>query len=449
MQGVKNPDSPYPVGPFPKKFGVESTYLYPTDMDEFKSSKERIGYSYATLDQLLNYYNISRMPDVDNSAEPYIAYILMSRPDLNITSGGGGIWGKNTGTETSRANLETIKNMAMTSAYANDKHGELMMHQLSRANNNIWLPIITTRAKNYNVTDAELKYYDKGLTFYGHKITYGKHSEDYKVGGTISIEFRNDRYLSIMKMMQIWMSYIYNVSKNDYIVPDENYQRNAILDYAGSIYYLVCRRDGRELVYWEKLVGVFPTRVPYSIFSTSDQMIMEDTLSIDFAYSIRSDPCDPSVLIDINFLSGDQFATIQNKTMYGYSSMINGASNLENEQWINNKETPFVKGDVWATNPYIVRQNDNGNLKYYLTWENKDSFSMNQSDTYNEVYQDLISTGVSEDTAKNMLNKTQNRYWKKIQDIKNKRKNNKGGGGSSISGSFGYRPRGSGTSGKF
>ena len=74
---------------------------------------------------------------------------------------------------------------------------------------------------------------------------------------------------------------------------------------------------------------------------------------------------------------------------------------------------------------------------------------MNQSDTYNEIYQDLISTGVSEDTAKNMLNKTQNRYWKQIQDIKNKRKNNKGGGGSSTNGSFGRKPRGSGTSGKF
>ena len=48
-----------------------------------------------------------------------------------------------------------------------------------------------------------------------------------------------------------------------------------------------------------------------------------------------------------------------------------------------------------------------------------------------------------------MLNKTQNRYWKKIQDIKDKRKNNKGGGGSNTSGSFGRRPRGSGTSGKF
>lgn len=411
MKGIKNPSDPYPNGPFPKDFDLDSQFHYPTDMDELKSSHERIGYSYATLNELLNYYNISRMPDVDNAAEPYISYILMSRPDLNIASGGGGIWGKNTGTDTSQANYTTMQNMAMTSAYASDKYGEMMMYQLSRANNNIWLPIITTRAKNYNVSDAELKYYDKGLTFFGHKITYGKHSEEYKVGGTISIDFRNDRYLSIMKMMQIWMSYIYNVSKNDYIVPDENYQRNAILDYAGSIYYLVCRRDGRELVYWEKLVGVFPTRVPYSIFSTSDQMIMEDSFSVDFAYSIRSDPCDPSILLDINFLSGDMFSDIQNKFINGYQSSITNGSVLKNEQWINNKETPFVKGDVWATNPYIIRRNDDGNLKYYLTWENKDSFLMNTSDRYNNAYKNLVDDGMSSESAKKYLSNVQSKYW--------------------------------------
>lgn len=419
MQGQKPQE-----GPFPVKFAVDNPYLYPTDMAQFKSNRDRIGYSYASLEQLLDYYNISRMPDVDNSAEPYIAYILMSRPDLNISSGKGGIWGKNAGTTTSQANFDTMQNMAMTAAFANDKYGEMMMYQLSRSNSSIWLPIITTRAKNYNVTDAELKYYDKGLTFYGHKITYGKHSEDYKVGGTISIEFRNDRFLSIMKMMQIWMSYIYNVSKNDYLIPDENYQRNAILDYAGSIYYLVCRRDGRELVYWEKLVGVFPTRVPYSIFSTSDQMIMEDTLSIDFAYSIRSDPCDPSVLLDINFLSGDVFADIEAKTLGGFKSSMNNSKLLKNEQWINNKETPFVKGDVWATNPYILYRNDNGNLRYYLTWENKDSSDMNRSKSYLSAKTKLAAAGMSEDHIEGYLNKVGEAYWEKIEEVKNSARKN-------------------------
>lgn len=370
-----------------------STFTYPTIMSDLKARRERIGYSYADISKNLQYFNISRLPDVDNATEPYIAYILMSRPDLNLSSSAGGIWGRNVGTATSQKNLETIKNMAMTAAYANDKYGEMMLYQLSRSNSNIWLPLVTTRAKNYNVNDAELKQVEKGLTFFGHKIIYGKHSEDHKIGGSFTLEFRNDRQLSILKMMQLWVSYIYNVSKNDWLVPDENYQRNGILDYCGSLYYLVTRRDGRELVYWEKLTGVFPTRVPWSMFSTTDQMIVEDNVSIDFTYSIRSDPCDPSVLNDINFLSGDNYASIQKKMAAGWKR----PSLLDNEVWQNNKELPFVKGDVWATNPYIVMQTDNtGCLRYYLTWENKTNPNINKSETYMSEYVSLKKAGLSD-----------------------------------------------------
>jgi len=387
-------------GPIPAEQKTTSTFTYPTFMSDLKAHRERIGYSYADINKNIQYFNISRLPDVDNATEPYIAYILMSRPDLNVTSGAGGIWGKNTGTDTSQQNLETMKNMAMTAAYANDKYGEMMLYQLSRANSNIWLPLITTRSKNFNVNDAELKQIEKGLTFFGHKIIYGKHSEDHKIAGSFTLEFRNDRYLSILKMMQLWVSYIYNVSKNDWIVPDENYQRNAILDYCGSLYYLVTRRDGRELVYWEKLTGVFPTRVPWSMFSTTDQMIVEDNVSIDFAYSIRSDPCDPSVLNDINVLSGDSYDTIQQKMANGWTH----PSLLSNEVWQNNKETPFVKGDVWATNPYIVMNRDNtGCLKYYLTWENKTNPNINYSDNYIQAANAMRNLGMDPDQIQKSL----------------------------------------------
>lgn len=390
-------------GPIPSDQKTTSTFTYPTFMSDLKNHRERIGYSYADISKNLQYFNISRLPDVDSATEPYIAYILMSRPDLNITSGAGGIWGKNTGTDTSQQNLETMKNMAMTAAYANDKYGEMMLYQLSRANSNIWLPLITTRSKNFNVNDAELKQVEKGLTFFGHKIIYGKHSEDHKIGGSFTLEFRNDRQLSILKMMQLWVSYIYNVSKNDWIVPDENYQRNGILDYCGSLYYLVTRRDGRELVYWEKLTGVFPTRVPWSMFSTTDQMIVEDNVSIDFTYSIRSDPCDPSVLNDINFLSGDSYEAMQQKMATGWTS----PSVLDNEVWQNNKEYPFVKGDVWATNPYIVRHVDNtGCMKYYLTWENKTNPNINKSDNYIQAANAMRNLGMDPDQIQKNIDKT-------------------------------------------
>ena len=109
-------------GPIPAEQKTTSTFTYPTFMSDLKAHRERIGYSYADINKNIQYFNISRLPDVDNATEPYIAYILMSRPDLNVTSGAGGIWGKNTGTDTSQQNLETMKNMAMTAAYANDKY---------------------------------------------------------------------------------------------------------------------------------------------------------------------------------------------------------------------------------------------------------------------------------------------------------------------------------------
>lgn len=337
-------------------------------MKDIESKGIRYGKSYTDFDKMLSYFNLSKLPDYDNAAEPYIAYILMSRPSLNIKAP---TW-SGANDSTALANFSAFQQNSMSAAFANDAYGEAMLKQLSKCSPNVWMPIITTKAMTYSVGDVDLKTIEKGNTFYGHVIKYGKHSEDHKVSGTISIDFRNDRYLSIMKMMHLWMCYIYNVSKNDLIVPSLEDQMNGILDYAGSIYYLVTRRDGRELVYWEKLVGVFPTHLPFSIFSYNDNMIINDTVSIEFSYGIKNDPCDPNILMDINFLSGDNYGTITRKMQYGWkhTGLKDGPAVLSNEKYLNNHETPFVLGDVYARKPYIsVQKTNTGNLKYYLLWE--------------------------------------------------------------------------------
>lgn len=339
----------------------------PSYMDDIESRKERIGWSYTDFDSTLNYYNLSRLPDYENGAEPYLAYIFMSKPMLNVLVPNRG---RSIGAdENASANYYAMQQNAMSAAFTSDSYGQNMLNAISAYSSNAWLPIITTKAMSYNVGDVELKTVDKGNTYFGHVLKYGKHSEDHKISSTISIDFRNDRYLSILKLMYLWMTYIYNVSKNGSIEPSQINQMNAILDYPVSIYYLVTRRDGRELVYWEKLVGVFPIKAPFSIFSSSDNFIVEDKISVDFAYGIKSDPCDPSILMDINFLSGDGYGTITSKSMAPVYQK-SGASVLRNEPVFN--ERPFVKGDVWATNPYISfkRAND-GTMKYYLRWENR------------------------------------------------------------------------------
>lgn len=357
-------------------------------MNELIEGANRLGITQMDFNDMISYFNLARLPDYENGAEPYIGYILMSRPSLNVVLDAG----KSSVPNIQRAqnNYASMRRNSMTSALICDKYGQQMLQSLSIERTNPWLPFITTKAKSYSVNDMELKTVDKGNTYFGHMIKYGKHSEDHKVAGTISIDFRNDRFLSILKMMHIWMSYIYLVSKTGDIVPSDSSQKNGILDYAGSLYYLVTRRDGKELVYWEKLIGIFPIKLPLSIFSYSDTMILEDTVGIDFSYGIRADPMDPSILMDINVLSGHTSSSIQSyTTQTDYRPLPDEVSlqeaaamdaqpdpkfvtmNCGNRTlWVRNHSgSQFISGDVLATNPFIRMYKQNNVIKYYLDWE--------------------------------------------------------------------------------
>lgn len=319
-------------------------------ISDFKENEVRYGASYAGFDEITKYYNLSRLPDYENAAEPYLSYIIMTRPDLNMSD----------------ANVAALKANAMTAAFMNNELDRSLMFLLSDKTTTKFLPLITNRAKSYSVNDVELKTIEKGGTYFGHLVKYAKHNEEHKVSGSISIDYRNDRFLSILKMHYLWMCYMYIVSKNDSLAVKEFYQHNAILDYAGSLYYLVTRRDGRELVYWEKLVGVFPTKVPFSMFTHNESMILEDTVTIDYAYGIKADPCDPAILMDLNVLHGLSAESTKNLM----TAKIDWDNRFKNEHvQMNNFETPFVKGDVFASKPYVHIVRTGNRFKYYLDFK--------------------------------------------------------------------------------
>lgn len=320
----------------------------PNYMSDLKKNNVRFGDSYATFEDLLTKYNISRLPDYENATEPYLSYIIMTRPDLNLGA----------------KNIIALRSNAMTAAFMNDPQGFRLFKQLTNLNNSMFLPIITTRAKSYSVSDVELKTIEKGGSYFGHLVKYAKHNEEHKISNNITIDYRNDRFLSILKMHYLWMCYMYIVSKNDSIMPKDYYMKNGIIDYAGSLYYLVTRRDGRELVYWEKLVGIFPTKVPFSIFSHNENMIIEDTISIDYVYGIKADPCDPAILVDINTLHGLSNTSTE-ALMTNTIDWKNNSTGNKRVQ-MNNFDAPFVKGDVFASKPYIHVMKSGGRLKYYL-----------------------------------------------------------------------------------
>ena len=113
-----------------------------------------------------------------------------------------------------------MKQHPKTSAFVNDKYGQALLNMLSdTAYSPKFMPVFTTRAVSYSVGDVALKTVEKGGTFYGHMIKYGHYSEEHKLGGSVSIEFRNDSYWSILKTIYIWMMYIDIISRSDVIKP--------------------------------------------------------------------------------------------------------------------------------------------------------------------------------------------------------------------------------------
>ena len=373
------PDTPY-------KSGRGSDNTTGNRSFETRSAILPLNAAIRDLDDMVTNFDISRLPDYDNMPTTFCGHLLFSRPSLYIDCDhvpptvNGARQGYSTSNlklwETDpRFNYTAMMGEPLTASFVSDPAGRLLLRQLSQFCSNPYIPLFTTKALTYSTADISIKTVDKGATFYGHTIKYGHYSEEHKIGGTISLEFLNDRYWSVLKTCYMWMAYIYMVSKTNAIRPSLPCQTGGIIDYAGSIYYLVTDMDNHRLVYWEKLTGVFPKMVPFSLFSTEDNPKVEDKVSIEFDYGIKSDPCDPSILLDINTLT---FGTYEKAIRYldpnqgGHNSYAavkaNGKPNPNNVRQDEFRGGIMARSNVEAARPVIYGIDNSDGRSYYLDW---------------------------------------------------------------------------------
>lgn len=336
-----------------------------------KANNIRYGMSYSDFDTIIDVFDISRLPDMDGITMPLVGHIIFTRPSLYVAPSGGD--GK------AAANFSALLNNSMTASWVSDRYGKKLTQRLSEFSGSAYLPLLTTRAMSYQVGDIGIKALETGETYYGHMIKYGHHTQEHKLGGTISIDFRNDRYLSVLRLIYIWLSYIAIVTKGGSIQPSDRSQKNGILDYCGSIYYLVTQMDMSRLVYWEKLTGVFPKTVPLgSIFSYNDAPIVEDKLTVEFEYGMRSDPCDLNILMDLNILSAEG-----GNPILATDYLLGGIAGERVTNWNSGQnmsrrsrmarpdsfERPFGLGNALSLGPVIkAEQNLDGSMSYFLQW---------------------------------------------------------------------------------
>lgn len=298
-------------------------------------------------------------------------YIFITRPDCNIMdiskkslplaeklrgrSGFASFLDENVD------NIESIKNPI--NKYV------LMQLQANTGFPSAFMSVFTNTCKGYTPEDQVLDTMEKGDTLHGIRLSYGRHSTNSRTSGTISLTFQDTRDFPVYKTICIWTDYIESVFLGDHS-PADHYIKLGMVDYAVSLYYIVTRdhvgpeveaskgflnEGALEIVYWEKLLGVFPITRPDSSFGTTVGQLTYPEFSVQFKYSIKSKSgvLDPYILAELNKLSAlhhkkpNQVAPNTFKVGEGWADM----------------------GHPFVSNPIVQKYNG----KFFLSWNIHDS----------------------------------------------------------------------------
>lgn len=163
-----------------------------------------------------------------------------------------------------------------------------------------------------------------------------------KASGSFTVNFDDDRNLSVFQQLKAWVDYISGVYIGE-IDPTYSSVINRELDYAANVYYILTAEDGYTILFWSKYYGVFPKTIPSSQYSwTKGNTLSLPSLSVEFQYSFKED----YILDTITEFNTDSYYDQKDqgfKTMQ-YAPMFNSSLNKANSTWVGAPFIDTVKG---------------------------------------------------------------------------------------------------------
>lgn len=267
----------------------------------------------------------------DEVFEYAVGYVFMSKPDLNIFES------------------RNVINESFTKRY---EFGDISKNpidqrvlsqlQISMANDNGFINMITNYAENFDLIDDVIKTDETAAAFMGWNMVYGGTSVDSRKSDSFSISYTDNRGIGLYKLHYVWVEYI-NLVKKGMIKPKSTYIQNRIIDYASSLYYFLVSEEGEKIIYAAKYTGVFPTSIPNSAFSWSQGNFNPPKFSITYQYNFKED-------MKLSSICGD-FNAISKLGKQGDSEPIRNSATGRG-------------GAYWLSNAKIVKQGSNFKLKF-------------------------------------------------------------------------------------
>lgn len=240
-------------------------------------------------------FNRYKMVFPEDEISSFKTYVFIVRPDLNMLQA---IAEDGFFRDIQNNSPSILRNL--THSQATDTFGPLPKTH--------FISFLYDRTLSYNLPDFNVKTYALDQPFTGFRTTYAGNSNESRSGTDFSITFRENVNLDVFRFFDAWVRYIDNVSTGVFS-PYTEYMHSKFLngvneiDYATSIYLIMTKADGTEIVYWHKQTGAIPTGVPHNNWSYNYSGDVESTISIDFSGGYP-DAMHPRILADFNYNAG-------------------------------------------------------------------------------------------------------------------------------------------------
>lgn len=306
--------------------------------DAIQKEKENLNipsaYTRRELNKLFHTkFNRFRIQYPDYFMNNTIAYVVMTRPDLNLFSSGF----------TPHEQISNDPQMYYI-MNADIETAKTLVKNFSSAHH--FNPLLSNTLTSIDVSDESIDTLETGETFTGFKTQYAKSNIRSMTAGTINLKFPETYNMAITHAHQIWCTYESCVYRGT-MKPKDKYIWGKELDYACDIYYFLLDVEDMIIRYWCKYTGCFPLNVNKSVFSyDAGSQLNHPELSVTYAYFARE---------DMSALTMSEFNN-------------NAGGNVTNFKYRSNFVPSIgVCGNTWSNAPFIqtITQSDGmGNTSY-------------------------------------------------------------------------------------
>lgn len=236
----------------------------------------------------------------DKELDSLCQYVFIVRPDCNILKNDG-------------KTLIKITNSQIKSGYYpnSSPHNDQFFRYMKKnypyilksltstlSDSHDFIPFLVGRTESLQLPDYTIKEYHMSQPCTNFDMPYASHALDSMTGGQFEISFRDDNEFRIHKLFQTWLYYINGVTRNTFGPRIFNIKHNKV-DYATSVYYIVCKADAETIIYWSKYTGCFPVTSPNSNMSFNLRGSVDPKISIQFDY-FHHEPLNPYIFVDFN-----------------------------------------------------------------------------------------------------------------------------------------------------